>query len=58
MNRWFLPSSPDLLGLLAHQGEVTIGGMDAFTAWSKAILLRARSFATLSNKRMQPAARY
>ena len=35
MNRWFLPRSPDLLGLLAHQGEVTIGGMDAFTAWSK-----------------------
>jgi hypothetical protein len=35
MRRWFLPESPDLLGLLAHQGEVTIRGMDAFSAWSK-----------------------
>ena len=35
MRRWFLPESPDLLGLLARQGEVTIRGMDAFSAWSK-----------------------
>ena len=35
MRRWFLPESPDLLGLLARQGEVTIAGMDAFCAWSR-----------------------
>ena len=35
MRRWFLPKTPDLLGLLAHQGEVTIRGIDAFCAWSK-----------------------
>ncbi len=34
MRRWFLPESPDLLGLLAHQGEVTIRGLVAFCAWS------------------------
>ncbi len=35
MRRWFLPKTPDLLGMLADQGEVTIRGMDAFRAWSK-----------------------
>jgi uncharacterized protein Yka (UPF0111/DUF47 family) len=35
MKRWFLPKTPDLLGMLVHQGEVTIRGMDAFSAWSK-----------------------
>ena len=35
MKRWFLPESPDLLGLLARQGDVTIRGMDALAAWSK-----------------------
>ena len=34
MRRWLLPESPDLLGLLAHQGEVTIRGLVAFCAWS------------------------
>jgi uncharacterized protein len=32
--RWFLPESPDLLGMLRHQLEVTIAGMDAFAAWA------------------------
>ncbi len=35
MRRWFLPQSPDLIGLLVRQGEVTIEGMDAFSAWSR-----------------------
>ena len=35
MKRWFLPESPDLLGMLARQGDVTIRGMDALAAWSK-----------------------
>ena len=35
MRRWFLPETPDLLGLLAHQGDVTVRGMDALCAWSK-----------------------
>jgi uncharacterized protein Yka (UPF0111/DUF47 family) len=35
MRRWFLPESPDLLGLLVEQGDVTVNGMDALIAWSK-----------------------
>jgi uncharacterized protein Yka (UPF0111/DUF47 family) len=35
VKRWFLPETPDLLGLLGQQGEVTVEGMDALVAWSK-----------------------
>jgi uncharacterized protein Yka (UPF0111/DUF47 family) len=31
---WFLPETPDLLGMLARQMEVTVEGMDAFAAWA------------------------
>ena len=34
MRRWFLPKSPDLLGLLGRQGEITVAAMDALCAWS------------------------
>jgi uncharacterized protein Yka (UPF0111/DUF47 family) len=34
MRRWFLPESPDLLGLLGRQGDVTVAAMDALCAWS------------------------
>ena len=32
--RWFLPATPDVLGLLRRQVAVTIEGMDAFAVWS------------------------
>jgi uncharacterized protein len=32
--RWFLPSTPDVLGLLRQQVAVTIEGVDAFAAWA------------------------
>ena len=32
--RWFLPETPDVLGLLRHQLEVTIGSVSAFAAWA------------------------
>jgi uncharacterized protein Yka (UPF0111/DUF47 family) len=35
MRRWFLPETPDLLGLLSAQGAVTVQGVDALVAWSK-----------------------
>src|SRR5271155_2667928 len=35
MRRWFLPESPDLLGLLVEQGDITVTGMDTLCAWSK-----------------------
>jgi uncharacterized protein Yka (UPF0111/DUF47 family) len=32
--RWFLPETPDVLGLLRAQLDVTVEGMDAFAAWA------------------------
>jgi uncharacterized protein Yka (UPF0111/DUF47 family) len=32
--RWFLPDSPDLLGMLQNQAAITVEGMDALAAWS------------------------
>lgn len=32
--RWFLPETPDVVGLLRHQVEVTTTGVDAFVAWA------------------------
>jgi uncharacterized protein Yka (UPF0111/DUF47 family) len=46
MTRWFLPHSPDLLGLLKAQVDVTITGMDAFAAWSAGDEARAEDVAT------------
>jgi uncharacterized protein Yka (UPF0111/DUF47 family) len=31
---WFLPETPDIVGLLRSQVEVTIEGADAFVAWA------------------------
>lgn len=31
---WFLPESPDLLGMLTHQLDVTIAGVEQFAAWA------------------------
>jgi len=32
--RWFLPETPDVLGLLRAQLAVTVEGVDAFAAWA------------------------
>jgi uncharacterized protein Yka (UPF0111/DUF47 family) len=32
--RWFLPQTPDVLGLLREQVAVTIEGLDAFARWA------------------------
>ena len=32
--RWFLPETPDVIGLLRHQLAVTIEGLDALAAWA------------------------
>ena len=34
MKRWFLPAQPDLMGLLAEQGRITLEGIDAFVEWA------------------------
>jgi uncharacterized protein len=31
---WFLPDTPDVVGMLRHQAEITERGMDALTAWA------------------------
>lgn len=31
---WFLPDTPDIVGLLRDQAAVTIEGLDAFVAWA------------------------
>lgn len=33
--RWFLPETPDVLGTLNRQAEVTVTGMTAFLLWSQ-----------------------
>lgn len=33
-HNWFLPQSPDVLGMLARQSKITVDGMDAFVAWA------------------------
>jgi uncharacterized protein Yka (UPF0111/DUF47 family) len=33
--RWFLPHSPDVLGMLSQQADVTVDGIDAFAAWAE-----------------------
>lgn len=32
--RWFLPETPDVLGLLRQQAAVTLEGLDAFQRWA------------------------
>ena len=32
--RWFLPETPDVLGMLRRQAEVTIAGVEALVAWT------------------------
>ena len=32
---WFLPATPDLLGMLDRQAEITIEGMDALVDWGR-----------------------
>ena len=33
-SRWFLPESPDVIGMLQRQAEITVRGMDAFARWA------------------------
>ncbi len=32
--RWFLPESPDVVGMLQEQAAITVNGMEAFAAWA------------------------
>lgn len=39
--RWFLPETPDVIGMLQQQAEVTASGMTAFAAWAAGDASRA-----------------
>ncbi len=56
MRRWFLPEAPDLLGPLAHQGEVTVRGIDASCAWSKGDRSQGATLHTVGHKGTWPPA--
>lgn len=32
--RWFLPETPDVIGMLQKQADITVSGMDAFAQWA------------------------
>jgi uncharacterized protein Yka (UPF0111/DUF47 family) len=34
VTRWFLPQTPDVVGMLQRQAEATVRGMDAFADWA------------------------
>jgi uncharacterized protein Yka (UPF0111/DUF47 family) len=34
LRRWFLPASPDVIGLLRRQAAITVEGIDALVAWT------------------------
>lgn len=40
-SRWFLPETPDVIGMLQSQAEVTAQGMEAFAAWAAGDAARA-----------------
>ena len=39
--RWFLPETPDVIGMLQAQAAITARGMDAFAAWAAGDTTRA-----------------
>jgi uncharacterized protein len=43
VRRWFLPETPDVLGLLRRQLAVTIEGVDEFAAWAAGSELAGRA---------------
>jgi uncharacterized protein Yka (UPF0111/DUF47 family) len=52
--RWFLPDTPDVLGMLRAQTDVTVEGMESLVAWAKgdpAAADRLREFEHLADDR-------
>lgn len=39
--RWFLPETPDVIGMLQTQADITVRGMDAFAQWAGGNTARA-----------------
>jgi uncharacterized protein len=47
---WFLPETPDVLGLLRRQVAVTIEGVDAFAAWAAGDATLAQSVRDIEHR--------
>jgi uncharacterized protein Yka (UPF0111/DUF47 family) len=49
-SRWFLPETPDVIGMLQNQAEVTSRGMQAFAAWAAGDAARADDVRTAEHE--------
>lgn len=49
-NRWFLPDTPDVVGMLQTQAEITVRGMDAFADWAGGDTARAEDVRTAEHE--------
>jgi uncharacterized protein Yka (UPF0111/DUF47 family) len=48
--RWFLPETPDVIGMLQTQADTTVRGMDAFAAWAAGDTARAEDVRTAEHE--------
>lgn len=48
--RWFLPESPDVIGMLLHQAELTTLGIQAFAQWAAGEAGRAQRVRELEHE--------
>lgn len=49
LQRWFLPETPDVIGMLRSQLEVTIEGVDALAAWAQGDSAKADEIRSLEH---------
>lgn len=50
VQRWFLPDSPDLIGMLRLQLDVTTDGADALVAWARGDAAKADEIRSLEHR--------
>jgi uncharacterized protein Yka (UPF0111/DUF47 family) len=50
VQRWFLPESPDVIGMLGDQLDVTTEGVDALVAWASGDVEKAREIRSLEHR--------
>jgi hypothetical protein len=50
VQRWFLPDSPDLIGMLRQQLDVTTDGVDALVAWARGDAAQADEIRSLEHR--------
>lgn len=50
LQRWFLPETPDVVGMLGSQFEVTIEGVDALAEWAQGDIAKADEIRSLEHQ--------